>query len=71
MGGGRGGMDPEQMRVRMSVLEPPDRLTITQTEGSITLTDSDGRSQTLATNNNKEQHEFVVLHVAGGGHSGH
>ena len=56
-GGNRGGMTPEQMRAMRarlhSVLEAPARLTIVQADGSVTLTDSDGRSQRLTTNNKK------------------
>jgi hypothetical protein len=51
VGGGRGGMDPELMRL----LEPPGRLTITQTSSSITFTDGNGRSQTLTTGNQKQK----------------
>lgn len=58
-GGGRGGRDPEQMRAHMNaIIEPPGRLTITQTDSAIAFTDGDGRSQTLATTNKKEQHPF-------------
>jgi hypothetical protein len=59
---GHGSMDPEKMRtVRTRVsraIEAPARLTITQADGSITFTDGDGRSQTLATNNKKEKRSF-------------
>jgi hypothetical protein len=58
-GGNRGGMTPEQMRAmrtRMNyVLEAPTKLTIVQADGSVTLTDNDGRSQKLTTNNKKER----------------
>src|SRR5919106_6453028 len=58
-GGNRSGMTPEQMRAmraRMNfVLEAPTKLTIVQGDGSITLTDNDGRSQRLTTNNKKEK----------------
>jgi hypothetical protein len=58
-GGNRGAMTPEQMRAmraRMSeVLDAPARLTIVQGDGSVTLTNGDGRSQRLMTNNKKEK----------------
>ncbi|MEO5618965.1 MAG: hypothetical protein ABIS67_14445 [Candidatus Eisenbacteria bacterium] len=58
-GGGGGGPDPEQMRAQMNrmtrAIEPPGRLTITQTNGSITLTDAGGQSQTLTTKGKKER----------------
>lgn len=54
-GGGRGPTDPEQMRARMALVEPPRRLTITQADQSITLTDGEGRSQTLSPNNRKQR----------------
>jgi hypothetical protein len=58
-GGGGREMSPEQMRAMrarmMSALDAPARLTVTQADGSITITDSYGRSQRLATNNKKEQ----------------
>lgn len=57
-GGGRdarsGGMDSEQ-QMRMWLHEPPARLTITHTDTSVTLTEGDGRSQTLATTNEKQK----------------
>jgi len=57
--GGNRGMTPEQMRAmraRMnSVLEAPTKLTIVQADGSVTLTDNDGRSRRLTTNNKKEK----------------
>lgn len=53
MGSSRGGMTPEQMqamRARMNhAVEAPARLTIVQADGSITFTDSYGRSQRFAT----------------------
>lgn len=49
-----GGMDPEQ-QMRMWLHEPPARLTITQTDRSVTFTEGDGRSQTLATTNEKQR----------------
>jgi len=57
-GGGRdaGRGDAGQMRVQMLfAIQPPSRLTITQTESSITVMDGDGRSQTLVTNNKKQK----------------
>jgi hypothetical protein len=54
-GGSRGQMDPEQMRARMALVEPPRRLTITQADQSITLTDGEGRSQTLTPNSRKQR----------------
>jgi len=52
--GGRGPIDPEQMRARMALVEAPRRLTITQAERTITLTDGDGRSQILTPNDRKQ-----------------
>jgi hypothetical protein len=54
-GGGRAPMDPEQIRARMALVEAPRRLTITQTERTITLTDGAGRSQILTPNNRKQK----------------
>ena len=54
-GSGRGPIDPEQMRARMALVEAPRRLTITQDERSITLTDGDGHSQILTPNNQKQK----------------
>jgi hypothetical protein len=58
-GGNRSGMTPEQMRAmraRMSeVLDTPARLTIVQGDGSVTLTNADGRSHRLTTNDKKEK----------------
>jgi hypothetical protein len=57
-GGNRGGMTPEQMRAMRSrmnyVLEASTKLTIVQADGSVILTDNDGRSLRLTTNNKKE-----------------
>ena len=57
-GGGRdsrsGGMDAEQ-QMRMWLHEPSAKLTITQTERAVTFTEGDGRSQTLATTNEKQR----------------
>ena len=57
-GGGGGGMDPAKMQAMRSAMEAPAKLTITEADGSITFTDSEGRSQTFATNDKKEQHSI-------------
>lgn len=58
-GGSRGGMTPEQMRAmraRMSdVLEGPTKVTIVVGDGSVTLTDNQGRSRRLMVNNKREK----------------
>jgi hypothetical protein len=54
-GGGREGMDPQQIRARRQLLEAPSRLTITQTDNSVTLTESDGRVQPLTTDNQPQR----------------
>jgi hypothetical protein len=38
-GRGRGGVDPGQLQAMQRAMEAPDRLTISQGDGSITLTD--------------------------------
>jgi hypothetical protein len=56
-GGGRdsrGGTDAEQ-QMRMWLHEPPAKLTITQTDSSVTFTEGDRQSQTLATTNEKQR----------------
>jgi hypothetical protein len=58
-GGNHGGMSPEQMRGMRAhmtdVLETPARLTIVQSDGLVTLTDDNGRSKRLTTNNKREK----------------
>jgi len=54
-GGGRGPIDPEQMRARMALVDAPRRLTITRDERTISLTDGDGHSQILTPNNRKQR----------------
>jgi hypothetical protein len=57
-GRGHGGTDSAQMQAthaRMHRAIAPARLTVTQSTGSITFTDGDGRSQTLTTNNKKQK----------------
>lgn len=59
VGGGHGGVDAAQMEVVRTrvdrAIEAPNRLTITQADSSITFTDGEGRSQTLAINNKREK----------------
>ena len=57
-GGGGGGMDPAKMQAMRSAMEAPAKLTIAEADGSVTFTDSEGRSQTFATTNKKEQHSI-------------
>ena len=57
-GGGsssRGGMTPEQMRAMHDMLEAPAKLTVVQGDGSVTLTDNQGRSRRLTVNNKREK----------------
>jgi hypothetical protein len=54
-GAGREGMDAQQIRARRQLLEAPSRLTITQTDNSVTFTESDGRVQTLTTDNTPQR----------------
>jgi hypothetical protein len=65
--GGRGGSggrpNPDDMRAMQEamrqVMEPPTRLTITQTESDVTFTDGDGRSQKFATTGKSEKHQLA------------
>jgi hypothetical protein len=54
-GGGGRSMNPDQMRTRLAMLEPPKRLTIVQSDATVTLTDGEGRSQTFAVINQKQR----------------
>jgi hypothetical protein len=57
-GGGSSGRAPlthEQIQARLALLEPPRKLTIIHSDRSITLTDGDGRSQTLTLDNQKQR----------------
>jgi hypothetical protein len=53
----RGGMDPEEMtRMRdamRDIMEPPERLTITETESMVVITSGDGRTTRLSTDGKK------------------
>ena len=51
-------MDPAKMQTMRSAMEAPAKLTIAEADGSVTFTDSEGRSQTFATTNKKEQHSI-------------
>ena len=51
-------MDPAKMQAMRSAMEAPAKLTIAEADGSVTFTDSEGRSQTFATTNKKEQHSI-------------
>jgi len=60
-GGGEGGeVDREKMKERMeqvrALLEPVDRLTITQESDVVTLVDGEGRIEKLVPNGQKEKH---------------
>jgi hypothetical protein len=61
MGRGRGDMDPEAMaRMRQAmrdITEPSDRLTITETESMVVLTDNEGRTTRLSTDGKKVKDE--------------
>jgi hypothetical protein len=65
MGRGRGGMDPEAMgRTRQAmrdITEPSDRLTITETESMVVLTDNEGRTTRLSTDGKKVKDENTKI----------
>jgi len=44
------------MQAMQRAMEAPAKLKIAEANGSITFTDNEGRAQTFATNNKKEQH---------------
>ena len=48
-------MTPEQMRAMHDMLEAPAKLTVVQGDGSVTLTDNQGRSRRLTVNNKREK----------------
>ena len=65
MGRGRGGMDPDAMaRMRQAmrdITEPSDRLTITETESMVVLTDNEGRTTRLSTDGKKVKDENTKI----------
>ena len=65
MGRGRGDMDPEAMaRMRQAmrdITEPSDRLTITETESMVVLTDNEGRTTRLSTDGKKVKDENTKI----------
>jgi len=58
--GGPGGQRPnvEDMQAMRQLMEPPTRLTITQTSSDVTITDGDGRSRKFSTNGKSEKHQL-------------
>ncbi len=63
-GGGEGRVNPEAMKeareTMQELMQPSERLTITQTPDEVTFTDADGRIRHYSATGKKEKHQLLA-----------